>query len=219
MKSVGSVLVAFLLGLPAVAHAQGMMGQSSMGSIEAHGGLAIPTGSLSKFEKVGPTAGISFQYRIVPRVAVRAQGDLELLQGDSLVLVSPTDPQQTAPDLNLWHYGVGAAIELTNPEATESPWEVLFNVGVGATTMKSKDFAQPVDNMTRFSKTYFTPNWGLTVGYDVTSSVNIFAGGQGYLIMAKKDDTGVFETLTAGQTPAFGTQFSAPVYAGFRVRF
>lgn len=219
MKSVGSVLVALLLGLPAAAHAQGAMGQPSMGSVEAHGGLAIPTGSLAEFEDVGPTAGLAFQYRIVPRVAVRVQGDLELLKGDSLTLVSPTNPQQTAPDLNLWHYGVGASIELTNPDAGATPWEVLFNAGMGLTTMKSKDFAQAVDNLTRFSKTYVTPNWGLTVGYDVTPQVNIFAGGQGYLILVKKDDTRVWQDLTAGQTKAFGTQFSAPVYAGLRVRF
>ncbi|HKK09167.1 MAG TPA: hypothetical protein VKA44_09800 [Gemmatimonadota bacterium] len=219
LKSVLSVVAACLLGLPAAGHAQGMMmGSQSVGSFEAHGGIGIPTGALSHLEGIGPAAGLSFQYRVIPRVAIRVQGDLELLKGDSLTLTAPGGPQ-VAPDMNLWHYTAGAAVELTNPEPGATPWEVLFNAGLGATSMKSKDFAQAVDGMSKFSKTYLTPTWGLTVGYDVSPHVNIFAGGQGYLILAKKNDTQVFEDMTVGQVTAFGPQYATPVYAGLRIRF
>lgn len=218
VKSVLSVLAACLLGLPAVAHAQGMMGTRTMGSVEVHGGIGIPTGRLAHLEKIGPMAGISFEYHFAPRVAARVQGDVEMLKGDSLTLTPATGPY-FAPDMNLWHYSAGVAVELTNPEPGATRWQVLLNGGVGATTMHSKDFPTAINGQTNFSKTYLTPTWGFTVGYDVSSNVNIFAGGQGYLILAKKKDTQIFTTLTNGQVPQFGPQYTAPVFAGFRVMF
>lgn len=75
------------------------------------------------------------------------------------------------------------------------------------------------NTVTDFSETYFTANGGLKVGYDVTPSVNVYAGGQWYLAFTDEEDTAVLSSLSPSEINAFDTASEIPIVLGVRASF
>jgi hypothetical protein len=212
VKAFGALatLAAVTFGLASEATAQ----QDSRWSFKGEGGIAIPVSDLNDFQKVGATFGIGAAYWFTPRIAVRVDGDVGLLQGDDLA------GGVEAPNLTLWHYNGGLELRLTDPR--RSPLEGTVNAGAGATTMTTENRVVTLpDGGTfdgnDFTETYFTANGGLQVGYDVSPNVNIFVNGQVYLIATSEDDTAAFEVLDPG-IQRFSEAWSIPLTAGLRIK-
>ncbi|MFW6193350.1 MAG: hypothetical protein ACOC83_07670 [Gemmatimonadota bacterium] len=204
-----------LLGQPGGAAAQAV---DQPWTVEGRGGISVPAGDLADVFDVGPSFGAGIGYRVHPRVTLRVDGDVGILSGAD-DLATGTE----APDTRLWHYNGGVEVELTEPGA--SRWNVTANLAGGATTFDGDDFEPAVTNpatgesVTDFSETYFTANGGLKVGYDVTPSVNVFAGGQWYLAFTDEEDTAVFSALSPSEIDAFDTASEIPVVVGVRASF
>lgn len=217
LATIGATALAAMLlaGLPEGAAAQAV---DQPWVLEGRGGISVPAGNLADVFDVGPGLGAGIGYRVHPRVALRIDGDVGILSGAD-DLATGTE----APDTRLWHYNGGVEFELTPPEA--SRWEVTANLAGGATTFSGDDFAQPLTNpvtgetVTDFSETYFTANGGLKVGYDISPSVNVFAGGQWYLAFTDEDDTAVFSALSPSEIDAFDTASEIPIVVGLKARF
>lgn len=163
------VLVAWV---PSKADAQAITAERPMNfSIEARAGIGVPTGDLSDSlvanQGVGPMFGLGVSYKVAPRIALRADGDVELLKGGDL----PLGLTGQSSDLNLWHYNAGVEAQLLNTETTR--WRLFANLGLGATTLHVK-------NTSGSDQTKFTANGGLKLGYQVTPVANLFVGGQAY---------------------------------------
>ncbi|HKK27134.1 MAG TPA: OmpA family protein [Gemmatimonadota bacterium] len=199
-----------LLAVPASAAAQ----KSPDATFEAHGGVGFPTRDLADLFDLGPEAGAGLSFWLGPRVAIRLGGDLEFLRGAGSVLAGAS-----GPDGRLYSYTGGLAFELADPKTPG--WDVLLNVGGGGSTLDTDPFPDPAaPGSTRdFTKTYPTANLGLTIGYDVSPSVNLFVESQAYLTFFKKADTRVFRDASAGRVQAFGSQLSVPVAVGFKLKF
>jgi hypothetical protein len=199
----GAVLAtaALLLALPGAARAQQQF------QIAGRGGIGIPTGDLADIADVGPTFGLKLAYRVHPRVALRVDGDVEILGGADL------NSGAQAPDLTLWHYNGGVEVEVLEPG--RSPWSLAVNAGAGATTFDSDQFAG-VSGGNDFSETYFSLNGGLEIGYDVQSNVRVYVAGQAYVIFADEQDTAAFAALSP-EVNAFDTVLSIPVTAGVSI--
>lgn len=186
--------------------------------VEGRGGISVPAGDLADVFDVGPTFGGGVGYKVHPRVTLRVDGDVGILSGSDELATAAE-----APDTRLWHYNGGVEVELTQPGA--SRWDVTANLAGGGTTFSSDDFEPAVTNpvtgetVTDFSETYFTANGGLKIGYDVTPSVNVFAGGQWYLAFTDEEDTAVFSALSPSEIDAFDTASEIPITAGVRVKF
>ncbi|MFQ5530924.1 MAG: outer membrane beta-barrel protein [Gemmatimonadota bacterium] len=181
-------------------------------SVEARGGIAIPTSDLSDIADEGPSFGVGVSFPLNDRLAVRVDGDVDILSGKDA-----SGPGSEGPDLNLYHYGAGLEYALVQPGG--SRWGLDVNVGAGATTFDSDEFdvmGTPVD----FSETYFTANGGLTLGYQVSPSVNVFVGGQAFVMFADEADTAVFAAISPEVDPAgFDTAVTIPVTAGVEIFF
>lgn len=217
MRTFGTVtalaVAVALIPLDTPAQAQ-MAGDTGKWSVDARGGIAVPAGDLADAVDVGPTFGLGVAYRIHPRVSIRVDGDLDIYSGAD---VATTVGELELPDLNLWHYNAGVAVELTEPGA--SPWDVTVNLGAGATTFDGDAFTTSggatVEGIT---ETYFTGNGGLKIGYDVHESVNLYAGGQWYLAFTDEEDTAALTDGTL-QTEGFDTASSLPLTLGVKVKF
>lgn len=204
--------MAFLTaGAAAPAQAQVLLEDSPNWTVDGRGGIAVPVGDLSDLpiESVGPTFGVGVGYYVHPRVAVRVDGDVELYSGDDMA------GGGTGPDVNLWHYNAGLELELTRPDA--GPWDLTANLGGGATTWDTDPFTTGAGT-DDLSETYFTANGGLKLGYDVSSSANVFVGGQWYLQFTDEDDTRALASLTPELNQGFDTASSFPLYAGLKLK-
>lgn len=181
-------------------------------AIDARGGVAVPASAVADLEDVGASVGIGFSYALSPRIAVRLDGDVDILSGtDSEVSGS------SAPDMNIYHYGAGLGVAIFDP--ARSRWAVDLNVGAGASTFDVDTF--PADGSTvDFSETYFTTSGGLAIGYDVSQGVNVFIRGQAYLAFTDEEDTAVFADVSSEIDPAgFDTAWTIPITGGVAFRF
>lgn len=195
---IGAMAIAAVLAFTSPALAQGQW------SIDGRGGIAVPVGDLSDLADAGPTFGLGVGYWFNDRVAVRVDGDLDLLSGK--------DDVAGAPDINLWHYNAGVEVNLAPPA---SPWDLTLNIGGGLSTVDSDEFLDDATT-TELSETYFTGNGGLLVGYDVSSNVNVFARGQWYLIFSDEEDTAPLAGLIGED--GFDTLNSLPITVGLRIK-
>lgn len=202
----GTYAMAALLVFGMVASADAQQGVT----VEARGGIAIPTSDLSDLADSGPSFGVGVSFPLNNRLRLRVDGDVDLLSGND---ASGTNPE--GPDINLYHYGAGLEYALVQPGA--SRWGIDINVGAGATTFDADDFdvmGTPVD----FSETYFTVNSGLTLGYQVSQGVSVFVGGQAFIMFADENDTAIFSAINSELDPTgFGNVVTIPVTAGFKI--
>lgn len=205
-----TLVLTCLLALPAGAAAQ----RSPDVTFEAHGGAGFPTRDLAGLFDFGPEAGAGLAFWFGPRIGIRLGGDVEFLRGKPSVLSGAA-----SPDARLYSYTGSFIVQLTDRERT--PWEVMLNAGAGASTLDADPFSDPsAPSGTRdFSKTYPTGNLGLTVGYALGRSVDVFVESQAYMTFFEKGDTRVFQDASSGRIEAFSAQLSVPVAAGFQIKF
>lgn len=191
-------IVVVLLGWPVAAQGQQKL------EIDGRVGAGIPAGDLADIADVGPAVGVKVAYRLNPRFALRADGEVEVLDGADL------DSGAQAPDLTLWHYGGGVELQVLEPNV--SRWSLVANAGIGATTFNSDDFSD-AQGGGDFNETYFTFNTGAEVGYNVRSNVRLFVGAQAHVMFADEDDTVAFAALSP-EVDNFGTVVSVPITGG-----
>lgn len=205
-RTAGTYAMAAFLVFGMVGSAEAQQGVS----IEARGGIAIPTSDLSDLADEGPSFGVGISFPLNNRLSVRIDGDVDLLSGKD---ASGTGPE--GPDINLYHYGAGLEYALVQPGA--SRWGIDINVGAGATTFDADDF-DVMGTMVDFSETYFTVNSGLTVGYQVSPSISAFIGGQAFIMFADEDDTAIFSAINSELDPAgFDNVVTIPLTAGIKI--
>lgn len=144
-----------LIGMPSAADAQAPW------SFQSRAGVGVPGGDLTDVANVGPSFGAGIARWLSDRIAIRADLDIDLLDGSGEV-----------DDVTLYHYNAGVEIDLLQPQVTR--WKLHGDLGLGATTLDSE--------LDRFSGSEFTLNGGLSLGYAVSSRVRLFGGGRLYLM-------------------------------------
>lgn len=212
-KKLGLVMgaVAALAILPARADAQVVRYSPIFWSFEGNGGIAIPLGDLADVSSAGPSFGLAGAYFLNPRLALRAEGSMDLL--------GEADGVTIDPELIVWHYTGGIEYHISDPTQNLL---FAFDLGFGGVTFDTNIFDTPGGGQTNFSNTYLAANGGLKLGYNFWrhSSTNvpmatIFIQGDFHLMFADEDDNAAFAAL-AGETSGFGTAYSVPITAGLR---
>ena len=94
-------------------------------TLEARGGLNVPTFDISDAVDGGPSVGVGLGYQISPTLWLLGDVDLGFHSGAELGAIE-------GPDVKVYHYiaKVGYAVV---PEGS-SPWSVILNAGGGAMT-------------------------------------------------------------------------------------
>lgn len=146
-------------------------------SFQGRVGVAVPAGDLGDTHDPGVTFGGGLARWMSDALAIRADVDVDELDGGS-----------AGPDLTLWHVTGGVELDLIQPGG--SPWKLHANAGAGITSF------DPAGEGGARDDTELTLAGGLRLGYQVTAAVSIFGGGQGYL-MFTEDATWSFP-ITAG---------------------
>lgn len=219
-KKLGLVLgaVAALALLPAKADAQMVRYSPIFWSFDASGGIAIPIGDLSDNTSSGASFALGASYFLNPRLALRAEGGLNVM-GESDT-ASGTDP-----DLQIWTFTGGIEYHIADPTGNLL---FSFDVGVGGTTFDSglftvNDFPSTgASTSGNFSKTRLAATGGLKVGYNFARHgetgvpmATIFLNADVDVLFSKDSDTELYAAFN-GQQP-FGTALLIPITAGLRV--
>ena len=80
---------------------------------------------------MGGRAGVGVAYEVSPRISLRVDGDVDILTASETA---------AAPDMRLWNYRGGVALELLPERQTR--WNIVADVGAGATTFSSDEFVE-----------------------------------------------------------------------------
>lgn len=159
-----------LLTIPSASRAQAEGGRVT---IEARGGLNVPTFDISDAVDPGPSFGIGAAVEIRPRVYLMGDVDLGFHSGAGLA------GGASAPDVKVYHYMAKVGYRVLAEGA--SPWSVIVNAGAGAMTF---DADGPGSN------TYPAINVGAKIGYRLSPRVSLLLSPQGDIAFTKDDELG-----------------------------
>lgn len=211
-----AVAAALLAWLPGQAEAQDVGA-----AVDGWGGVAIPAANVGKFQDVGPSFGLGFEYLVTDRVFLRASGGADLHSGMDAEDLDGPPGGLDAPDMTLVHFSGGLGVRLVPADA--SNWDVSVSLEAGATSVSTDDFpegATTPEGETDFSETYFSVSPGLRAGYLFGGRYNLFVRSQPHFAFADAEDTAVFGQFDAGLAAnGFDNVWNLPITAGLQVRF
>ncbi len=213
-RKLGWVLgaVVALALLPARADAQFVRYSPIFWSFEGGAGLALPMGDLGDTAESGVTFSFGAAYFLNPRLALRAEGGLDLLGTTGTTAT-------TDPDLQIWHFTGGFEYHLTDPTGNTM---IAFDLGLGGANFDTSIFTAADGSLGAFQNTYLAANGGLKLGYNFarhgatgTPIATIFIQGDIHVMFADEAETARYASL-AGNTTGFGTAIEVPITAGIR---
>ena len=159
-----------LLGLASAAPAQT---SNRRVTVEARGGLNVPTFDVSNAVDAGPSLGLGAALQFAPKLWLMGDVDLGFHSGADL----PSGGQ--GPDVKVYHYIAKVGYELVSEG--QSPWSVIVNAGAGALTFD-------VDGAS--SNTYPAINVGAKIGYRLTPRVQFLLSPQGDIAFTDDAEVG-----------------------------
>jgi hypothetical protein len=142
-------------------------------SVEARGGVNVPTFDISDAVDAGPSVGLGAAVRFAPKLWLMGDVDLGFHPGAAL------GGGGNAPDVKVYHYMAKLGYELVSEG--QSRWSVIVNAGAGAMTFD-------IDGAG--SNTYPAINVGAKIGYRVTPRVQLLLSPQGDIAFTKDAEVG-----------------------------
>jgi hypothetical protein len=162
---------ATLLTFPSAAQAQT---DTRRVTLEARGGLNVPTFDIADAVDAGPSFGVGAAFQVRPRVYLLGDVDLGFHSGADLA------GGASGPDVKVYHYMAKLGYQLL-AETSSSPWSLIVNAGAGAMTFD-------VDGGS--SNTHPAINVGAKIGYRLSPRVSLLLSPQGDIAFSKEDELG-----------------------------
>ena len=209
------VLLAALLvfGLPAGAAAQA----TGTVSVEGHGGLAFPLGTLGDATSTGGGFGAGLAVHFHPNWAVR--GDVTLIKLDNKF--SDDGTTLLSPPVDMLYFGGALEVNFTAPLYQDLPLTFAVNLGAGFTNIDVDETWQAGHPANGIDDGYLTFTGGGQVGMNVYRSssmdLNLFIKAQPYLILTDSTDFLPYATLL--EVEPFESMWVLPLTAGVRLTF
>lgn len=217
-KKLGMVLgaVVALTLLPAKADAQTFGFSPIFWSFEGSAGIALPLGDLADVADPGLTLGVGASYFLGPRIALRAEGSIDMYGAPSSAAVDP--------ELMAWHFTGGIEYHIVNPTG---PFMFNVDVGFGGVSFDTDPFTVvgvPTGGQTttQFEKTYFAVKGGAQLGYNFAQhtptgvpTVTIFASADFHYMFADDADTQLLGQFYG--VSGFSSAFAIPITGGVRI--
>ncbi len=205
------ILAALLVfGLPTAAAAQ------SEFSVDLHGGLSTPTGTLGDLTTSGGAYGAGLVWHASDHVAVRGDFLRNILDNglsDTGLLLSPP--------VTFTFYGGAFELNFGSPKYQDLPLTFAFSVGAGVTNFDVDETFSATHPANGIDESYLTFNFGGQVGFQAirqgSARLNIFAKVQPNLILVDSADMVPFSQLLG--TDPFDNIMVIPVTFGARVTF
>ena len=159
-----------LLGIASTARAQWAEHRVS---IEARGGVNVPTFDITDAVDAGPSIGLGAAVQFAPRLWLMGDVDLGFHPGATL------SGGGQAPDVKVYHYIAKLGYELLSDR--QSPWSVMLNAGAGALTFDTDGAG---------SNTYPAINVGAKIGYRLSERVQLLLSPQGDIAFTRDAEVG-----------------------------
>ena len=170
------------LGLASTAEAQA---EDRRFTLEARGGVNVPTFDITDVAEAGPSFGAGVGVRFAPRLWLMGDVDLGFHSGADL----PGGAE--GPDVKVYHYIAKVGYELLPPG--DSRWSLIVNAGAGALTF-DPDGAD--------ASTYPAINVGAKLGYELSPRVTFLLSPQGDIAFTDDEALGTSDAwvwpITAG---------------------
>lgn len=219
LRKLGAMLFAGLLiaALPASAHAQDSGPPYPLPddtySLDLYGGLDVPVQDLMDAFDPGATVGLSFARRVHHDV------NLRLDAGATFYTEDEYDADRVGPSATMFRFAIGPEVNLFDPKLTK--WAFLVNAGVGWSFMKTDGLA---DDCEGICETGVAVKTGFKATYPVSSSVDLFAGAEGWWYFLEDNENGLlrrFEERNPRELkdPEFTNSWTFPIIAGLRLNF
>jgi hypothetical protein len=130
--------------------------------------------------------GVGLAFPVTSRVALRLDGDLEVLSEDRVGGPGGV----IMPRAYLWHFHGGLDLDLLT---TDSGWRFGLRGGAGGTVFDTELFVTGDD----FLDTYFSVSGGLQLGRRVGRSLELGVIGQAFVVFTDEDRTEEFARQAA----------------------
>ena len=222
MKVVFRKLVLVVVGMAAVAlspvRTEAQSPYSPMfWSFEGGVGMAMPMGDIADLAEAGPSFSGAASYFLRPRLALRAEGALDMLGTKGA----------TDPNFQILHVTGGVEYHLSDPMGSAT---LAVNFGLGASTLDS-DAITLTDNPAPGRHTiglvngsYVSGNAGIKAGFNFARHaetnvpmVTLFAQAGLRYVATSEDATAVYGALRGGL--GFTSIMEIPFSVGLRVNF
>lgn len=186
-------------------------------SFEAGAGMAIPMGDIADVAESGPSFSGAASYFLQPRLALRAEGALDMLGTQGAV----------DPNLQILHVTGGIEYHLTDPMGSAT---LAVDFGLGASTLDSDAFV--LENhpgpgrhtVGLVNGSYLAGNAGIKAGFNFARHaetgvpmVTLFAQADIRYIATSEEETHVYGEL--GGVHGFSSIMEVPFSVGLRVNF
>jgi hypothetical protein len=142
-------------------------------TVEARGGLNLPTFDISDAVDGGPSLGAGLGFQVSPWVWLRGDVDLGFHSGAEFT------GGVEGPDVKVYHYIAKVGYEIL--PGGSSPWSVILNAGGGAMTFDVDGGA---------SNTYPAINVGAKIAYRLSPRVSFLLSPQGDIAFSDEDELG-----------------------------
>jgi Outer membrane protein beta-barrel domain len=203
--AVAGTIAAAMSTVPATAAAQ------SDFDFNISGGISVPVSDMADGWDVGTNLGISASFWLNDNFAIRLDGSADLLPGVE------TAPNNSVPDLEMFH--IGGGLEYSVTDRTTSNLNINLNAGGGLTRMQSDNIG-PSSLSPSFGEQYLHFNGGAEVGYRISDEVHIGVQGQAIFTVTDEDDTGFFREFNpATALTSFSSAVTIPITATIRIMF
>lgn len=212
---------AFVAFLPRSATAQQEI------TMDFAGSGVIPTGDLDVVAGTAPGFEIGANFRVHPMVSVRVAGGASLFPGTTIEADnSPTNQALPTPSVQITHLNVGPLVHLTGSDGAvfgqATPVAIDFNLGagIGVITSERITYQNPPGQLREvdLSNSYLSGNAGLTIGYPVSETVELFARGQLYITASDAEELEDLSFMSS-EGNGMSTLVEYPISGGVRLHF
>ena len=186
-------------------------------SFEGGVGLAIPMGQIADATEAGPSFSGAVSYFLRPRLALRAEGVLDMLGTKGAI----------DPNFTILHVTGGIEYHLTDPMGSAT---VAVDFGLGASTLDSNAFtlenhpSPGLHTVALVNGTYVSGNAGIKAGFNFARHaetgvpmVTLFAQADLRFVMTDEEETHVYGELN--NVHGFSSIMEIPLSVGLRINF
>ena len=205
---------------PASAQAQSDRYTPMFWSFEGGAGMASPMGDLADMTESGPSFTVGASYFVSPRIAIRAEGAVDLLPTKL-----PEGFTGDDPDFQMWHMTGGIEFHVVDPMGSTT---VAVDLGLGASTLDSdpflvQDYPMPdIRTIGLLNGSFLAANAGAKVGFNFARHaesgvplVTLFAQADLRVVWSRAESTAVYTALN--DLPGLSTMMVVPLSAGMRI--
>lgn len=177
--------------------------------LEPRAGVAIPLSDLRDVAQIGPSTGLAISYFFHPRVAFRVDATASFLDGRR-----DETGVELSPVMTIAHLTAGLEFDLPAQQWQDVPLSLKWYLGAGGTRQKAVRRFED-GTLVDLDETYPAATAAATLGYPLSSSIEVFASGQVFVDFGERADTQDFAVRSPSVEP-FEDTFLVPLTVGIR---